>query len=103
MTEHTESPHNQNEESESKKENTAIDHYLGTPWQPSDEKFYLDMPAENQRHAGSEGDGRCLGEHHDVKGTQDRPKKDLGPHDIDAGNNHHYQQPSKPYPLKPTA
>jgi hypothetical protein len=59
------------------------------------------MPAENQRHAGSKGNGHDLGKLHDVNGTKQTPPKNLGPHDIDAGNHHHQQHRYKPYPLKP--
>ena len=60
------------------------------------------MSAENQRHAGSKSNGHCLGKHHGVNGTKETPVKDFCPHDIDAGDNHHQQHPSKSYPLEPT-
>jgi hypothetical protein len=103
ITEHTQLPNNHHEESEHKKSNDADDNCLGTPRQSPDKEFYLDMPAEDQGHAGSKGNGHYLGKHHDVNGTIDTPEKDLAPYYIDAGNNHHHEQPCKPYPLKPTA
>jgi hypothetical protein len=89
MTQHTEAPNNQNEEYQAKKKNKAVDHCLGTPRQQIEKKFYLNMPAYNQRHAGSKGNCHDLGKHHNINGTQEWLQKDLGPHDIGAGNHHH--------------
>jgi hypothetical protein len=89
MTQHTKAPNNEDEESKAKKKHNAVDDGLGAPWQQIEKKFYLNMAAKNHRHAGSKGNCHDLAKHHDVNGTQETPTKDLGPHDIDAGDYHH--------------
>jgi len=75
---------------------------LCTQWQPAYKKLHTNVPAYNLRKRYSESNDYYLGKGNYVNTTGDRPEKKLCPHDINAGNNHHQQQPNNTYPLKST-